>query len=166
MKTFTFIISITYFICLPFESIYSQDDNKRTLQVKGQIVNTIERVKNVEIIFILNGKINDTIIVTNGRYDILLPLESEIMLEFVAPEHYIKRIAFDTHVSSRKKIPYFDLKINLHQISLWELSEDDEDIMDFPVGFIKYDKTKKIFYDHNKKYSKIINEELMKRKKY
>ena len=88
------------------------------------------------------------------------------MLEFVAPDHYIKRIAFDTHVSSRKKIPFFDLKINLHQKSLWELSEEDEDIMDFPVGFIKYDKTKKIFYDHNKKYSKIINKELMKRKKY
>ena len=45
---------------------------------------------------------------------------------------------------------------------IWDLSEEDKDLLDFPVGFIKYNNSKELFYDHNKKYSKIIKKEISK----
>lgn len=130
------------------------------MQIKGQIVNSLGRVSNVIIRLIRKDSFIDTIFISNGRYDILLPLENEILLEFISENHYTKRIAFNTHVNGRKKLPFFDLKINLHQIDLWNLSADNLDLMDFPVAYIKYDFKKKIFFDFNQKYSKIISKEL------
>lgn len=130
------------------------------MQIKGQIVNSLGRVSNVIIRLIRKDSFIDTISISNGRYDILLPLENEILLEFISENHYTKRIAFNTHVNGRKKLPFFDLKINLHQIDLWNLSADNLDLMDFPVAYIKYDFKKKIFFDFNQKYSKIISKEL------
>lgn len=135
-------------------------ENKNKLQVKGQIVNSLGKVTDVTIRLVYSNSIIDTILASNGRYDILLPLENKILLEFISTNHYTKRIAFDTHVNGKKKLPFFDLKINLHEIDLWNLSAENLDLMDFPVAYIKYDFKKKIFFDFNQKYSKIISKEL------
>ncbi len=130
------------------------------LQIKGHIVNSIGRVPNVIIRVINLNTTIDTVKINHGRYDILIPLETEVLLEFIAQDHYTKRIAFDTHVNGKKKLPFFDLKINLHEKNLWNLSDENLDLMDFPVAFIKYDFKKKVFFDFNKKYSQIISKEL------
>ena len=89
----------------------------------------------------------------------LIPLETEILLEFIAQGH-CKTNCTDTHVNGKKKLPFFDLKINLNEIDLWNLSEKNLDLMDFPVAYIRYNFKKKLFYDSNEKYSRIINKEL------
>jgi len=142
--------------------IYSQE-NQRHLQVKGQILNSSGKVKKLIIRIVEINKKVDTTFITNGKYNIDLNLNSEYLLEFIAEEHHIKRIAFNTDIpSDKKKIPYFDLKINLMEEYIWDLSEEDKDLLDFPVGFIKYNNSKELFYDHNKKYSKIIKKEISK----
>ena len=109
------------------------------------------------------NKIVDTAIITNGKYNINLNLNAEYLLEFIAEDHHVKRIAFNTEIpSNKKKIPYFDLKINLLEKYIWQLSDEDKDLLDLPVGYIKYSETKELFYDYNKKYSKIINKEISK----
>lgn len=137
-----------------------QKQSKNKLQVKGQIVNSQGRVPNVLIRLVEKNKAADSLIIKSGRYDMLIPLETEILLEFIAQGHYVKRIAFDTHVNGKKKLPFFDLKINLNEIDLWNLSEKNLDLMDFPVAYIRYNFKKKLFYDSNEKYSRIINKEL------
>ena len=138
----------------------AQKEIKKKLQVKGQIVNSLGRVPNVIIRLIRKDSFIDTVFIANGRYDLLLPLENEILLEFISETHYTKRIAFNTHVNGKRKLPFFDLKINLYEIDLWNLSTENLDLMDFPVAYIKYDFKKKIFFDFNQKYSKIISKEL------
>ena len=158
-------INIKTYCCILFFTIaplflFAQKEAKNKLQVKGQIVNSLGRVSNVFIRLVEKNKTADTILVKSGRYDIYIPLETEILIEFIAENHYTKRIAFDTHVNGKKKLPFFDLKINLNEISLWNLSEENIDLMDFPVAYIRYNFKKKLFYDSNEKYSRIISKEL------
>ena len=142
-------------------STYSQEEQQH-LQVKGQILNSSGKVKKVLIRIIELEHKADTILINKGKYNIELNLNSEFLLEFIAEDHFIKRIAFNTEISKKKKIPYFDLKINLHEKYIWEISEDDKDLLDLPVAYIKYDSKKDLFYDYNKKYSKIIKKEISK----
>ena len=161
IRTYSIIL---FLLIAPF-FLHSQKKPKNKLQIKGQIVNSLGRVSNVVIRLIEKNKIPDTIIAKSGRYDILIPLETEILIEFIADNYYTKRIAFDTHVNGKKKLPFFDLKINVNEIALWNLSEDNLDLMDFPVAYIRYNFKKKLFYDSNEKYSRIISKELSKVKR-
>ena len=156
------ILILILFLVNSYLTSYSQD-NQKHLQVKGQIFNSSGKVKNLMIRIIEMNKIVDTAIITNGKYNINLNLNAEYLLEFIAEDHHVKRIAFNTEIpSNKKKIPYFDLKINLLEKYIWQLSDEDKDLLDLPVGYIKYSETKELFYDYNKKYSKIINKEISK----
>ena len=161
IKSYLKILFLILFF-LEISTVLSQD-KQQYLQVKGQILNSSGKVKKLMIRVIEMNKKIDTTVITNGKYNIELNLNSEYLIEFIADEHHIKRIAFNTEVpSEKKKIPYFDLKINLLEKYIWDLSEEDKDLLDFPVGYIKYNYSKELFYDYNKKYSKIIKKEISK----
>ena len=58
--------------------------------------------------------------------------------------HYTKRIAFNTSIPDKiKKIPFFDLTINLVEKRLWNIKENDLDVLDLPVAYLNYDFQKK-----------------------
>ena len=81
----------------------------------------------------------DTVFAKNGKYNLHLELNHKILLEFecVDEDHYTKRIAFNTNVPrSTKKVPTFDLTINLVEKELWKIKEEDEDILDLPVAYL------------------------------
>ena len=56
------------------------------------------------------NKIVDTSIITNGKYNINLNLNAEYLLEFIAEDHHVKRIAFNTEIPSNKKNTLFRFK--------------------------------------------------------
>ena len=85
------------------------------------------------------------------------------MLEFecLDGDHYIKRIAFNTNIPyDVKKIPFFDLTINLVEKKMWNIKENDKDILDYPVAYLNYDYKRKLWYDKNAKYSRVINKKI------
>ena len=89
-----------------------------------------------------------------------IPMNSEVMLEFIAPDHYSKRIAFDSKLSSElKKVPRLDLKMNLVEKSPNDKCDDIQDLLDMPTAFITY-SSKQEYYDKNLEYSKIIKKEI------
>ena len=59
-----------------------------------------------------------------------------------------------------KKIPTFDLTINLVEKELWKIKEEDEDILDLPVAYLTYDSRKGIWFDRNQQYSRVINKKM------
>jgi len=140
----------------------SEKDDKR-LHIKGKVVNTSGKVHNVSIRIVHHDGVIDTVLAKNGKYNLHLELNHKILLEFecIDEEHYTKRIAFNTHVpNSTKKIPYFDLTINLVERKIWRIKDEDEDLMDLPVGYLNYDSRKGIWFDRNAKYSRVINKKI------
>ena len=126
---------------------YSQDDLEKRLHVKGKVLHSMGKVKNVSIRIIHHDGIVDTVIAKNGKYNLSLELNHKILIEFecLDEDHYTKRIAFNTNVpKSIKKIPTFDLTINLVEKELWNIKEEDEDILDLPVAYLTYDSRKGI----------------------
>ena len=142
---------------------YSQVDLEKRLHVKGKVLQSMGKVKNVSIRIIHHDGIVDTVIAKNGKYNLSLELNHKILIEFecLDEDHYTKRIAFNTNVpKSIKKIPTFDLTINLVEKELWNIKEEDEDILDFPVAYLTYDSRKGIWFDRNQQYSRVINKKM------
>ena len=142
---------------------YSQVDLEKRLHVKGKVLQSMGKVKNVSIRIIHHDGIVDTVIAKNGKYNLSLELNHKILIEFecIDEDHYTKRIAFNTNVpKSIKKIPTFDLTINLVEKELWNIKEEDEDILDFPVAYLTYDSRKGIWFDRNQQYSRVINKKM------
>jgi hypothetical protein len=59
-----------------------------------------------------------------------------------------------------KRIPYFDLTINLVEKSLFNSNENDTFLLDVPVGYLTYDSKKEVWFDSNEKFSRVINSKL------
>ena len=161
-KNYLYIIILFLFSFSPFK-LTSQSNTDKRLHIKGKVLNSSGKVKNVSIRIVHDNGVVDTILSKKGKYNLHLELNHEILLEFecIDTEHYTKRIAFNTKVpESTKKIPYFDLTINLVEVSLFNLKEKDEDLMDLPVGYLNYNSRKGIWFDKNAKYSRIINKKI------
>ena len=142
---------------------FSQDNLDKRLHVKGKVLHSMGKVKNVSIRIIHHDGVVDTVLAKNGKYNLSLELNHKILIEFecIDEDHYTKRIAFNTNVpKSIKKIPTFDLTINLVEKELWGIKEEDEDILDLPVAYLTYDSRKEIWFDRNKQYSRVINKKL------
>ena len=56
--------------------------------------------------------------------------------------------------------PYFDLTMNLVEKDKWNVQDKDKGIFDLPVAYLNYDFDKKLWYDKNDKYSRIINKKI------
>jgi len=167
-------IKILFLIFLPFalfsqtaKSIkvevlnYSTEDHR--LHIKGQTFNTSGKVHDVRIRVVHDDGVIDTINSNNGKYNLHLEMNHKILIEFecLDNKHYIKRIAFNTSVpNDTKRIPYFDLTMNLVEKDKWNVKDKDEGIFDFPVAYLNFDFDKKLWYDKNDKYSRIINKKI------
>jgi hypothetical protein len=140
---------------------YSTTENR--LHIKGQTFNTTGILNNVRIRIVYeNGEI-DTIMSNSGKYNLYLELNHKILIEFESLDnkHFIKRIAFNTYVPSEiKKIPFFELTMNLIEKDKWNVIEKDEGIFDLPIAYLFYDFEKKLWYDKNNIQSKIINKKI------
>ena len=161
-KKLYFIISISLFLIHSFNTT-SQSNLDKRLNIKGRVLNSTGKVKNVSIRIVHDNGFVDTVLSKKGKYNLHLELNHEILLEFecIDTEHYTKRIAFNTKVpESTKKIPYFNLTINLVEVSLFNLKEKDEDLMDLPVGYLNYNSLRGIWFDKNAKYSRVINKKI------
>ena len=140
---------------------YSTEDHR--LHIKGQTLNTMGKVHEVRIRVVHDDGVIDTINSKNGKYNLHLEMNHKILIEFecLDNKHYIKRIAFNTNVpNDTKKIPYFDLTMNLVEKDKWNVKDKDEAIFDLPVAYLNYDFDKKLWYDKNDKYSRIINKKI------
>tara|TARA_B110000305_G_scaffold89472_1_gene100872 strand:+ start:109 stop:651 length:543 start_codon:yes stop_codon:yes gene_type:complete len=140
---------------------YSTNDHR--LHIKGQTFNTTGKVHDVRIRIVHDDGVIDTVNSKNGKYNLHLEMNHKILLEFecLDNKHYIKRIAFNTNVpNNTKKIPYFDLTINLVEKDKWNVKDKDEGIFDLPVAYLNFDFEKKLWYDKNDAYSRIINKKI------
>ena len=140
---------------------YSTNDHR--LHIKGQTFNTTGKVHDVRIRIVHDDGVIDTVNSKNGKYNLHLEMNHKILLEFecLDNKHYIKRIAFNTNVpNNTKKIPYFDLTINLVEKDKWNVKDKDEGIFDLPVAYLNFDFVKKLWYDKNDAYSRIINKKI------
>lgn len=168
------IIKSLFFILFPFALLsqnaksnkdeilnYSTEDHR--LHIKGQTFNTKGKVHDVRIRIVHDDGVIDTIISNNGKYNLHLELNHKILIEFecLDNKHYIKRIAFNTSVpNDTKRIPYFDLTMNLVEKDKWNVQDKDVGIFDLPVAYLNYDFDQKLWYDKNDKYSRIINKKI------
>ena len=142
---------------------YSQSHLGNRLHIKGKVLHSTGKVKNVSIRIVHDDGIIDTIIAKNGKYNLHLELNHKILLEFewLDIKHYTKRIAFNTNVpKNTKRIPYFDLTINLVEKSLFNSKENDTFLLDVPIGYLTYDSKNGVWFDSNAKYSRVINSKL------
>lgn len=158
-----FIYCLFSLLILPSLTINSQDNPDKRLHIKGKVLNNDGRVNNVQIRIVHDNGVVDTVLAKKGKYNLHLELNHKILLEFecLDTDHYTKRIAFNTNVpKSVKKIPYFDLTMNLVDNSLFKIKEQDKDLMDLPVGYLNYNSRKGIWFDRNAKYSRVINKKM------
>lgn len=158
-KFFTLIFFLLFTIFNSLEAQESKED--RMLNIKGSILNMGGKVKNTLIRIVHDDGVVDTVVSKKGKYNLRLEVNHKILIEFISEGNYTKRIAFNTQVpKSQKSIPFFDLTINLVETDLWKIREEDEDVLDLPVAYITYNSKKKLWYDQNSKYSRVINKKI------
>jgi hypothetical protein len=82
---------------------YSQSHLGNRLHIKGKVLHSTGKVKNVSIRIVHDDGIIDTIIAKNGKYNLHLELNHKILLEFecLDVQHFTKRIAFNTNVPKK-----------------------------------------------------------------
>ena len=162
-STIKFIYCLFAILLFPSIIVKSQNNADKRLHIKGKVLNNDGRVNNVQIRIVHDDGVVDTVLAKKGKYNLHLELNHKILLEFecLDSDHYTKRIAFNTNVpKSVKKIPYFDLTMNLVDNSLYKIKEKDKDLMDLPVGYLNYNSRKGIWFDRNAKYSRVINKKM------
>ncbi len=145
-----------------YNTITSQESKEdRMLNIKGSILNMGGKVKNTTIRIVHDNGVVDTVMSKKGKYNLHLEVNHKILIEFISKGNYTKRIAFNTEVpKTQKSIPFFDLTINLVETDLWKIKEEDEDVLDLPVAYLSYNSKKKMWYDQNSKYSRVINKKI------
>ena len=87
-------------------------------------------------------------------------------MEFVCPGHVTKRVAFNTDVPDDLLVlPFFDLVVELIEEDLLASLENKEELqtlMDFPIGYIKYSKINRDWYNSQLEFTKTINKLIKK----
>lgn len=142
-------------------SKYELEDHR--LHIKGKSFNSSGKVHNVRIRIVHDDGVIDTLLSSNGKYNLHLEMNHKILIEFECLDnmHYIKRIAFNTQVPDNiKRIPFFDLTMNLVEKNLWEIKDSDLDLLDLPVAYLNYDLERGLWYDKNAAFSRIINKKI------
>ena len=153
---------LTFFVISHLIST-SQSHLGDRLHIKGKVLHSTGKVKNVSIRIVHDDGVIDTVLAKNGKYNLHLELNHKILLEFecLDVKHYTKRIAFNTNVPKNiKKIPLFNLTINLVEVSLFDSDENDTFLLDIPVGYLTYNSKNGVWFDSNAKYSRVINTKL------
>ena len=101
-----------------------------------------------------------------ANHSIDLPINRRVLLEFICPGHVTKRVAFNTDVPEGLKIiPFFDLVVELVEIDFLKSLENKEELktlMDFPIGYIKFNVASNNWYNSQSSFTKTINKLIKK----
>lgn len=154
------LLSLTFSSALIVGLISSANTQSPQVVIKGEVVNSTEKVKNYHVNVYQNGKIIESLDMNKNVFNYSIPNDSEVMLEIIADDHYTKRIAFDSKLGDDvKKVPRFDITMNLIEKSSTDNYSDFQDLLDMPSAFITYSNERE-YFDKNLKYSKVIKKEI------
>ncbi|MBL4703097.1 MAG: hypothetical protein JKY54_01150 [Flavobacteriales bacterium] len=133
-----------------------------SIHVKGHVLNTVGKVRKFSLNVYEKGQLIYKMKSYNGKFEYILPFNSEVMLEFIAEDHYVKRIAVrSSPKSDLKKVPTLILSINMLSSARFPELSVLEDLLDFPSAFLAYNDKGKLL-NLNKHASKVIYAELDK----
>ena len=147
-------------------SLFSQTKEERHLHIHFKVNNTFGELTNLIVREIYQDGSKDTVLVEKANHSIDLPVNRRVMLEFICPGHVTKRVAFNTNVpASLQKIPFFDLVVELIEIDFLKSLENKKELkilMDFPIGYIKFNVASNIWYNSQSSFTKTINKLIKK----
>lgn len=157
------LITLTAILLLSsslFQAHYAAKPNpdaSSSLSVKCLVKNYQQRLKKVTVTIYKEGMIYTCFEAENRKIEVDLPIGSHYLLEFQSEMHFTKRIAVSTDMQeSDSEIPKLDLTMTLIPITFNYLSDEDLDLLDFPVAYLAYDHNKKTYYDKNEVYSEVL----------
>ena len=147
-------------------SLFSQTNDERHLHIHFKVNNAFGELTNLIVREIYQDGSKDTVLVEKANHSIDLPVNRRVMLEFICSGHVTKRVAFNTSVpASLQKIPFFDLVVELIEIDFLKSLENKEELkilMDFPIGYIKFNVANNIWYNSQSSFTKTINKLIKK----
>lgn len=128
-----------------------------SLSVKCLVKNHEQRLKKVTITVYKEGLVYASFETENGKIEVDLPVGSHYLLEFQSEMHFTKRIAINTDIQiTESELPALDLTMTLIPTAFNYLSDEDLDLLDFPVAYLAYDQGKKAYYDKNEGHSAVL----------
>ena len=146
--------------------LFSQKKDGRHLHIHFKVNNTFGELTNLIVREVYQDGSKDTVLVEKANHSIEIPVNRHVLLEFVCPGHVTKRVAFNTDVPlALHKIPFFDLVVELIELDfLNSLKNKDElkTLMDFPIGYIKFDVASNNWYNSQLAFTKTINKLIKK----
>ena len=156
-----------FFILLVFSfSLFSQQEDKRHLNVHFRVNNTFGELTNLVIREIYESGFKDTVFAEKANHSIRIPVNKHVLLEFICEGHVTKRVAFNTDVpDDLKNIPFFNLVVELIEEDFLMALENHGEIrtlMDFPVGYINFDTSEGLWYNSQENITKTINKLIKK----
>ena len=161
MRCFFYII-----LLVTSSSLFSQTNDERHLHIHFKVNNTFGELTNLIVREIYQDGSKDTVLVEKANQSIDIPVDRRVMLDFICPGHVTKRFAFNTDVpTSLQRIPFFDLVVELIEIDFLKPLENKEELkvlMDFPVGYIKFNGASNNWYNSQSSFTKTINKLIKK----
>ena len=91
-------------------SLFSQQEDKRNLNVHFRVNNTFGELSNLVIREVYESGFKDTVFAKKENYSFQFPVKKHVLLEFICGGLDARRTAFNTDIlDSLKTIPFFDL---------------------------------------------------------
>lgn len=147
-------------------SLFSQTSDERHLHVHFKVNNAFGELTNLIVREIYQDGSKDTVLVEKANHSIDIPVNRHVLLEFVCPGHVTKRVAFNTDIPlSVQRIPFFDLVVELIELDFLNSLENKDELktlMDFPIGYIKFDVASNNWYNSQLSFTKTINKLIKK----
>ena len=78
VKIYFFYLLTIIFAC----NINAQDELDKRLHIKGKVLHSMGKVKNISVRIVHDDGIVDTVFAKNGKYNLHLELNHKILLEF------------------------------------------------------------------------------------
>ncbi len=147
-------------------SFFSQRKGDKHLHVHFKVNNTFGELTNLVIREVYENGSKDTIFAEKANHSIDIPVNNHVLLEFICKGHVTKRVAFNTDVPDDiEEIPFFNLVVELiEEDFLFTLDNHKEikTLMDFPVGYIKFNSSEMLWYNSQENITKTINKLIKK----
>jgi|TARA_Y100000385_G_scaffold243460_1_gene260963 hypothetical protein len=147
-------------------SFFSQKIDERHLHVHFKVSNSFGELTNLIVREVYQDGSKDTVLVEKANHSIDIPINRHVLLEFICPGHVTKRVAFNTDVpNSLQVIPFFDLGVELIEedfLSSLENKKELKTLMDFPVGYIRFNLNTNNWFNSQLSFTKTINKLIKK----
>ncbi len=147
-------------------SLFSQTKDERHLHIHFKVNNAFGELTNLIVREVYQDGSKDTVLVEKANHSIDIPVNRHVLLEFVCPRHVTKRVAFNTDIPlGLQNIPFFDLVVELVEVDFLNSLENKDELktlMDFPIGYIKFDVASNNWYNSQLSFTKTINKLIKK----